>query len=121
MLCRRSEVLGLPLLPGGKGELAQLGHAVHQLGDLLAELGLQLGLGGAGVLEDVVQEPGRHGRDVHLEIHEEGGDFEGVGEVRLAGGALLTAVRTLREPVGALQHRQVRARLILRDLLDQRL
>jgi len=68
-----------------------------------------------------VQEAGRHRGDVHLERDEEAGHFEGVRQVRLAGGALLTAVRTLREPVGALQHRQVRARLILRDLLDQRL
>src|SRR5207248_1737819 len=31
-----AEVLGLPLLARGEGQLADLGHAVHQLGDLLA-------------------------------------------------------------------------------------
>src|SRR5213596_675691 len=46
----------------------------------------------ACVFEDVVQQPRRHGRDVHLEVHEKGGDFDGVAEVRLAGGALLPAV-----------------------------
>ena len=66
-----------------------------------------------------MQEAGRHGGDVHLEIDEEVGDFERVGEVRLAGGALLTLVRRLREPVGALQHVQVGARLVLWNRLDQ--
>ena len=72
-----------------------------------------------GVLEDVVQEAGRHRGDVHLEADEEAGDLEGVGEVRLAGGALLALVGALREPVGALEQVQVGARLVLRDLLDQ--
>ena len=78
-------------------------------------------LGGVRVLEDVVQEPGRHRGHVHLEVDEEAGDLEGVGEVRLAGGALLALVGALRESVGALQQVQVGARLVLRDLLDQRL
>ena len=60
-------------------------------------------LGGGGVLEDVVEQAGRHRGDVHLEVDEEVGDLEGVGEVRLAGGALLTLVGDLREPVGALR------------------
>ena len=66
-----------------------------------------------------MQEPGRHRGDVHLEADQEVGDLQGVGEVGLAGGALLTLVRDLREPVGALEQVQVGARLVLRYLLDQ--
>jgi hypothetical protein len=66
-----------------------------------------------------VQETGRHRRDVHLEIDEEVRDLERMGEVRLAGRALLALVRSLREPVRALEYVQVRARLILRDRFDQ--
>ena len=115
-----AEVLGLPLLARGEGQLADLGHAVDQLGDLLAELAAEILLGGLGVLEDVVQQAGRHRGDVHLEADEQVGDLERVGEVRLAGGAVLTLVRGLREAVGALQHLQVGTRLILRNFLDQR-
>ena len=114
-----AEVLGLPLLAGGEGELADLGDAVDELGDLAPELALQVRLGGAGVLEDVVQEAGGHRGDVHLEVDEEAGHFEGMGQVRLAGGALLALVGALGVAVGALQHDQVRARLVLRDLVDQ--
>ena len=45
-----------------------------------------------GVLEDVVEEPGRHRGHVHLEVHEQAGDLERMGEVGLAGGALLALV-----------------------------
>ena len=56
-----------------------------------------------------------------LKFDEEAGDLEGVGEVGLAGGALLALVGALGEAVGALQEIQVGARLVLRNLLDQRL
>ena len=66
-----------------------------------------------------MEETGGHRGDVHLEIDEEVGDLERVGQVRLARGALLTLVRRLREAVRALQDGQVRARLVLRDRLYQ--
>ena len=58
----------------------------------LAELALEVLLGGLGVLQDVVEQAGRHRGDVHLEVDQEAGDLQGVGQVRLAGGALLTLV-----------------------------
>src|SRR5439155_5435770 len=116
-----ADVLGVPILPRGEGQLADLADAVNQVGDLLAELALQLVLGGAGVLEDVVEEAGGDGRDVHLEVDEEVGDREGVAQVRLAGGALLTLVRGLREAVSARQYIKISAWLILGNLLAQRL
>ena len=73
-----AEVLGLALLARGEGQLADLGDAVHQLGDLLAELALEVLLGGRGVFQDVVEQAGRHRGDVHLESDEEVGDLEGM-------------------------------------------
>src|SRR5262245_3379468 len=115
------EILGLALLARREGELADLRDAVDELGDLAAELALEIGLGGGRVLQDVVEEAGRHGSDVHLEIDEEGGDLERVAEVRLTGGALLTLMRGGGELVGARQDVEISARLIFRNRLDQRL
>ena len=46
----------------------QLGDAVHQVGDLLAELGGELVARDAAVLDDVMQQAGRQGRVVHLQL-----------------------------------------------------
>src|SRR5262249_32227213 len=74
---------------------------------------------GVRVLQHVVEEAGGDGGEIHLEVHEEAGDLEGVRDVRLAGRPLLTLVRALGELVGALEQREIGARLILRDVLDQ--
>jgi hypothetical protein len=94
-------VLRLALLAGGEGELADLRDAVDEVGDLGPELPLEIALGRVRVLEDVVQEPRRHRDHVHLEVHEQAGHLERMREIGLAGGALLTLVGLLREPVGA--------------------
>ncbi len=116
-----AEVLRLPLLARGEGELADLGDAVDELGDLRPEFPRQVVLGGPGILEDVVQEPRRDRGHVHLEVHEEPGDLQRMGEVGLAGGALLSLVAHLGEAVGTVHQLQVGARLVLRNLVNQRL
>jgi hypothetical protein len=68
-----------------------------------------------------VEEAGRDRRDVHLEVHEEVGNLEGVRDVGLARGSLLTPVGLLRESVRPLQELEVGARLILRNLVDESL
>ena len=115
------EILRLPLLARGEGKLADLGHAVHELGDLRPEFPRQVVLGGLGILEDVMEEAGSDGGNVHLEVHEEAGDFERVGQVGLAGGALLALVTHLGEAVGAAHQIQIGTRLVLWNLLNQRL
>jgi hypothetical protein len=54
--------------PRRERQLADLGDPVDQLGDLAPELALEVGLGGGGVLEHVVEEPRGDRRDVHLEV-----------------------------------------------------
>jgi hypothetical protein len=44
-----------------------------------------------------------------------------MAQIRLAGGALLGLVGGSRESIGALENVEISARLILRNLLDQRL
>jgi hypothetical protein len=115
------KVLGLTFFTRREGELTDLRDAVDELRDLATELALEIGLGRRGVLQDVVEQPRRHRGNVHLEVDEEVGDFERMAEVRLAGGALLSLMRGGGELVSARQHVEVSARLVLRNLLDQRL
>jgi hypothetical protein len=68
-----------------------------------------------------MEEPGGDGGHVHLEVDEEAGHLQGVGEIGLAGGPLLALMGALGEPVGALEQIQVSGRLVLGDLLDERL
>ena len=114
------EVLGLALFTRRERELADLGDAVDQLGDLAAELTLEVGLGGGRVLQHVVQEPGGHRGDVHLEVDQEVGDLQRMAEIWLAGGPLLTLMRGGRESVSAREDVEISPRLVLRNLLDQR-
>ena len=111
-----AEVLGLPLLAAGEGELPDLGDAVDQLGDVAPEALDQDGLAGRRVLEDVVEEPGRDRRGVHLELDEQAGDREGVDVVGLAGDPALAPVDLLGELVGPADDLDVPARLIAGDL-----
>jgi len=78
-----------------KRRAAQLGHPVHQLGDFLAELGLQLGLGGAVSSRTSCTSPAVTVVTSILKSTRRR-RLRGGGRVRLAGGALLTAVRTLK-------------------------
>jgi hypothetical protein len=68
-----------------------------------------------------VEEAGGDRGHVHLEVDEEARDLQGMGEIGLAGGPLLPLMRVLRESVGALDEAQVSVRLVLGDLVDQRL
>jgi hypothetical protein len=94
-------------------------EALDQGADLLAEHLIDLGARDVGVLDHVMQEC-RHDRGViELELGEDGGHFEGVGEVGIAGGALLVPVRLHGVDVGAIEQRLVRAGVVLQDPVHQ--
>src|SRR5206468_9371426 len=63
------------------------------------------------VLDDVVDEPTRHGGAVELEVGEDLRHLDAVDDVRLAGVARLSAVRLLAEPIGAHEQLLVEARI----------
>ena len=79
-----AEILGLLGVLGDEVELAELGEAVDQSADLLAEGLVDLIAGDGCVLDRVVQHGGDDGRIVDLELGQDGGDFERVREVGIA-------------------------------------
>ena len=61
-----AEVLGLGGLLGDEVEALDLGQPVDQRADLVAELSLDLAVGGGGILDHVVQQRGGDGGVVEL-------------------------------------------------------
>jgi hypothetical protein len=101
-------------------DLVQLGYAVDQGGDVLAEVTAQLGQRVRGVLHGVVQQ-GRADRvGVHAQLGQDRGHRERVGDVRVAALALLVAVPVGGDVVGALDQPHVRLGMGGPHGLDQR-
>ena len=90
-------VLGLLLLLGGEVHLGQLGDAVDQHGDLVAELLLDPAERCAGVLDHVVEERGGDGDRVELEL---GGVERRAHRVMDVGLAALAALLAVQEGGG---------------------
>ena len=84
-----AQVLGLLGLLGDEVEPLQLGQALDQRADLAAEHLVDLGAGRRRVLDRVVQQRRRDGGVVELEVGEDRRDFERMGEIGVARGALL--------------------------------
>ena len=68
-----ADVFGLVLLGAAHVDLAELGDAVDELGDVVAEAAL-LVAGDLGVLDGVVEQRGRERFRVEPEIREDAGD-----------------------------------------------
>jgi hypothetical protein len=73
-------------------DLVELGDAVDDLGHGVAELRRDLRLGDRRVLDDVVQDRRDDGVGVEAQLGEDFGGRDGVGDIGLAGLALLAAV-----------------------------
>ena len=84
-------------------EPLQLGQALDQHADVVAEHPVDLGAGGVGILDGVVQQRRGDGGVVELEVGEDRGDFQRVREIRIAGGALLLAMRLHGVDIGAVE------------------
>ncbi len=87
-----AERLRLGLIPAHVLVLADLGHAVDEIGDVLPETLDELVARRQRVLQDVVQHPSGHTGGVEPEIREGVGDLDRMGEVGLAGAPLLISV-----------------------------
>ncbi len=111
---------GLGLGGGAVLDLVQLGDAVDEGRDVLAELAAQLVQGVGGVLDGVVQQRGADRLGVHAEFGEDRGHREGMGDVRVARLALLVLVPVRGDLVGAFHRPHVRLRVVRADGLDQR-
>ncbi len=93
-------------------EAAELGDAVDQAGDVLAEQAGDLVARGVGVLDRVVQQAGDDRGGVELHLGQDAGDLDGMGEIGVARGAQLGAVLLQAIDVGAVQHVLVRIRIV---------
>ena len=98
-----AQVLGLLGFLGDEIEPLQFGQALDQKPDLMAEQAVDLGARGVGILDRVVQQRGRDGGVVELEPGEDGGDFERMRDIGIAGGALLLAMRAHGIDIGAVE------------------
>ena len=77
-----AQVLGLLGLLGHQVELLQLGQALDQTADVMAEQAVDLGAGGVGVLDGVVQQRRHDGGVVELQVGEDRRDLAGGGRNR---------------------------------------
>src|SRR5690606_30434338 len=91
-------------------DVVDLREAVHDGRHRGAELGLDQLQREVRVLDRVVEERRRDGHVVERDVlGDDGGDFEGVRDVALAGGAAVVAVGPVGDPEGAAEHRLVHA------------
>ena len=88
-----AEVLRLRFLAILETDLIEFGHAIDDLGDIVAEAGSDIGLGDRGVFDDVVQNRPDDGVGVEMQVGEDLGRGHRVRDVRLARHALLALVR----------------------------
>jgi hypothetical protein len=100
---------------GRPRQLAELGHAVDEEGDLLAEQLLELLHRRRGVLDAVVQEPGAHARHVELQLGDDPGHRQRVGDVRVPGAAGLALVGLGGEVVGPADHVEIGVGIVAGD------
>ncbi len=87
-----AEGLGLGMIAPDVLVLADLGDAVDQLGDLLAQRRGEVLAGGAGVLQHVVEQRDLDAGGVEAEVGEQPGDRQRMAEVGLARAPFLSAV-----------------------------
>ena len=107
-----ADVLGLRELARLELELVELGQAVDDLGDVVAELAADRLERHGGVLDGVVQEPGLERRRVQPEIREDQRDRERVLDERFARQPVLPGVCLRRGLVRRLEPLEVALRVV---------
>ena len=114
-----AEVLGLAVLLRGEVDLRELGDAVDQLGDLDAELLLDVVGRRERVLDDVVQQAGADARGVEAQVGDDAGHADRVHDVGLARLPHLPGVHAEAVVVSALDQLGIDRRLVRLDALDE--
>ena len=95
-----AEALHLQLGAAAEVQLLELADAVHEGRDLGAEARGDFVLGGRGVLDDVVHQRRGDALVVEVQVRQDSGDGHRVGDVGVAGAALLAFVGVGAEGVG---------------------
>jgi len=114
-----AEILGLLGLGRGELQVGQLGDAIDQVGHVIAELRRDVLPGRASILDRVVQKRGDDGRIVQPHFREDRGDGDGMGEIGLAGMAVLPFVHPAAIVIGRADQLCIGAGVIVADQRDQ--
>ena len=114
-----AEIFGGALALGLRLDLAELGDAIDHARNLGAEQPLDLVIGGDGILDRVVQNRGRDRLAVEPQVGEDARHLDRMAEIRVAAGALLTAMRLHREDIGAVEQFLVHVGVVAADPLDE--
>mgnify|MGYP000397997766 CR=1 FL=1 len=114
-----AQVLRLGGLFGDKVQPLQLGQAFHQLADLRPEQLVDFLARRVGVLDRVVQQGDGDRRLVEMHVRQDRRDFERMGEIGVATGALLRAMLLHGVDVGPVEKRFIEFGLVGRDLFDE--
>ena len=114
-----AQVFGLLLFARREVNFADLGDAFDDVRDLLAEFLANVDDGDRGVFDRIVQQSGGHGDRVHLHFGEDERDFQGMDEIRLAGGAALAFMMFQGVIVGLLDDGEIVLRTVLLHPLHQ--
>ncbi len=111
-------ILGLLLFPRDTAYVRDFCEAFNQMSDLFTKVvanGFRIG---ERILDNVVQQTGRDGHDIHAHIREDISHFQRMNEVGFARRALLTFVLAGREKIGAPQQIKIRLRMVTPYLLN---
>ena len=114
-----AQILRLLGFLGNEVELLQLGQALDQHADFLAEQLVDFRTRRRRILDGVVQERRGDRRVVELEVGQDRGDFQRMREIRVARSALLLAMRLHRIDIGAVEQGFVGIRVVAADAIDQ--
>ncbi len=105
-----AEILGLLFFRAEILDAADLGDALDDARHFRAEILLHQLRGGVRILDHVVQHARHQADGVHLHAGEDVHNFQRMGNVRLAGKALLVGMLRGGEFVGAPEQREILAR-----------
>jgi hypothetical protein len=114
-----AQVFGLLCLSGDEFEPLQFGQPLDQEPDFVTEQAVDLGAGGVGILDGVVQQRRGNGGVVELEIGENRGDFERMRDIGVARRPLLLAMRAHSVDIRPVEQLLVGPRIVLFDPLNQ--
>ena len=114
-----ANVFSLAVFAVGKLDFVDLGNALDDVRHLVAELRLDLLVGGRRVFNRIVQQAGGNGRRVHLHLRQHLGHFQRVDDVGLAGGAHLPLMMLDAELPGLANQGNIFAGTIGLDLAEQ--
>ena len=114
-----AQIFGLRFFSSGKIYFADLGDALDDVGNLLAELFANVDDGDGSIFDGIVKQPGGNGHRIHLHLSQNQRHFEGMDKVGLARSAGLAIMILQGIFVGFFYNRQIVVRTVFLNPLHQ--